>query len=213
MSEDIPVSFVVSAPSGAGKSSLADAVLRRVGRLARTVSVTTRAPRSDEQDGREYYFVDEQEFERRRLAGAFLEWAAVHTHKYGTPHAEVDRIRSGGDDAILVIDVQGAAAVRAALDTAVTVFVLPPSLQALETRLRRRDGSDARRQAEQAARLAVAVHEIEQYVSYDYIIVNDDFETAVAELEGIVRAERSRRSRREGQAEAVLAAFRNSVQG
>jgi len=213
LSEDVPFCFIVSAPSGAGKTSLADAVLGRVDRLTRTISATTRAPRGDEQDGREYYFVDAQEFEQRQSAGDFLEWAEVHAHKYGTLRAEVDRIHAQGHDAVLVIDVQGAATVRGALKNAVTVFVLPPSLRSLETRLRQRDGSDPVSQADQATRLAVAVHEIEQYLSYDYVIVNDDFETAIAELEGIVRAERSRQSRRVGEAEAVLAAFRSSVQG
>ena len=208
MSEDVPFCFVVSAPSGTGKTALADALLGRVERLERTVSATTRAPRPDEQDGREYYFLDAEEFDRRRQTGAFLEWAEVHGHQYGTLRAEIDRIYSEGHDAVLVIDVQGAAAVRKALDTVVTIFVLPPSLQALQRRLRRRDGSDLARQADQATRLTVAVHEIEQYLSYDYVIVNDEFETAVAELEGIVRAERSRQARRVGEAEAILAAFR-----
>ncbi|HJO03944.1 MAG TPA: guanylate kinase [Acidobacteriota bacterium] len=213
MSDDAPFCFVVSAPSGAGKTTLADAVLDRVDRLKRTVSATTRAPRPGEQDGREYYFVDVEEFDRRRQAEAFLEWAEVHGHYYGTPRSEVDRIHAAGHDAVLVIDVQGAAAVRQALSGAITVFVLPPSLDALERRLRRRDGSHPERQAEQATRLAMAVHEIEQYLSYDYVIVNDEFESAVAELEGIVRAERSRQPRRVEEAEAVLAAFRRSAKG
>ncbi len=212
MSEDATVCFVVSAPSGAGKTSLAAAVLDRVERLTRTISATTRAPRPDEHDGRDYHFVDAHEFRRRREAGAFLEWAQVHGHSYGTPLDEIDRIHSQGHDAVLVIDVQGAASVRQALDTAVTIFVLPPSRRALERRLRRRDGTEAVREADQAARLAVAAHEIEQYVSYDYVIVNDDFETAVAEIEGIVRAERSRLSRRAGEAEAILASFGDSAQ-
>ncbi len=212
MSDEAPFCFVVSAPSGAGKTSLADAVIDRVERLSRTISATTRSPRPDEHDSRDYYFVDPQEFDRRRRAGAFLEWAEVHGHRYGTPQAEIDRIHGLGHDAVLVIDVQGAAAVRQTLDGAVTVFVMPPSLEALEGRLCRRDGTDASREADRAARLAVAAHEIEQYLSYDYLIVNDDFETAVAELEAVVRAERSRQARRAEEAEAILAVFRDSVQ-
>ena len=213
MNEDALVCFVVSAPSGAGKTTLTDAVLDRVERLTRTVSATTRAPRPGEQDGREYYFLDEEEFDRRRQNGAFLEYAELHGHYYGTLCAEVDRTHSKGHDAILVIDTQGAAALRKVLSTAVTVFVLPPSLQVLEQRLRVRDGSEPARQADHAARLKVAVHEIEQYLSYDYVIVNADLETAVAELLAIVRAERSRQVRRLAEAEAVLAAFRGSAEG
>lgn len=202
--------FVLSAPSGAGKTSLARAVLGRVEKLTRTVSCTTRTARAEEVDGTDYYFIDADRFERMRRAGEFLEWAKVHGNLYGTPRAEIERIQSAGHDAILVIDVQGADSVRQAMGESVTIFVLPPSRGALEARLTDRDG-DSLPEAQRKLRLGEAAHEIAQYVSYDYLILNEDFEIATAELEGVVRAERSRRRRRARQAEAVLASFTDDV--
>ena len=202
-----PICFVISAPSGAGKTTLADALLQRVDGLVRTISCTTRAPRPDEREGRDYFFVSHSEFEARRHQGGFLEWAEVHGNRYGTLVSEVDRIHGSGSDALLVIDVQGAESVRRRVGTAVTVFVLPPSRHELEERLVGRDGlTDENRDIIQR-RLGIAAHEIAHYVGYDYVVVNDDLETTAAELESIVRAERCRTLRRTRLARAIGRSF------
>ncbi|NKB87942.1 MAG: guanylate kinase [Acidobacteria bacterium] len=206
MNDAIPASFVVSAPSGAGKTSLADRLLAGVSNITRTISHTTRTPRSHETDGVDYFFVDRPAFEATVAADGFLEWATVHCHLYGTPRAEIERIQLGGNDALMVIDVQGAAAVRRMLPDAVTIFVLPPSRKALIERLDGRDGLGGGEG--RAERLRVAEHEIAEYVSYDYVIINDDFELAVQELVAIVNAERCRQRRRQADAEQLLADFR-----
>lgn len=204
------IRFVISAPSGAGKTTLATELLGRVDGLTRTISCTTRDSRRGERDGRDYFFIDAEEFGRRVEADAFLEWAEVHGHRYGTLRAEIDRIEAAGDDAVMVIDVQGAAAVKEALDDAVTVFVLPPSRRVLEERLLGRRGSHDQADESLSRRLDVAAHEIDRYLGYDYVVVNDDFETAVAELVAIVRAERCRRPRRAAVAEEILESFRDA---
>lgn len=209
MSDDCPrqICFVLSAPSGAGKTSLAAEVLKRVSDLTRTVSYTTRPRRPDERDGRDYFFVDEERFRQMVEAGDFLEWAEVHDNLYGTPVEELGRIRGLGHDAILVIDVQGAAAVRERLPQAVTVFVLPPSRVTLERRLVDRDAEDRQACSAIETRLGVAADEIRRYVGYDYVIVNDDFADAAADLEGVVRAERCRRVRQQDRAERIKRSF------
>lgn len=209
MSEESATSlcFVVSAPSGTGKSTLADALLSRVDRLARTISCTTRPVRPGESDGVDYWFVSDSEFERRMRAGMFLEWAEVHGCLYATPQAEIDRIRAAGKDAVMVIDVQGAESLRRLLPDAVSVFVLPPSRDVLVARLFGRDAADAASRGHVERRLAAARDEMAHYVSYDYVIINDVLEESVAELGGIVRAERARREQRRSAAEAILASF------
>lgn len=206
MSETARTCFVISAPSGAGKTSLADNLLGRTEQIERTISCTTRPPREGEVDGTDYFFVTPEQFEARIAAGEFLEWADVHGHRYGTLRAELARIHAADADAVMVIDVQGAAAVRRQLAEAVTVFVLPPSRRALVERLTGRDGLGG--DPGRAQRLAIAAHEIAEYVGYDYLILNDVFERAAAELGAIVLAERCRRQRRSAEAEKILAAFR-----
>ena len=206
------IPFVLSAPSGAGKTTLALRLLERVDRLTRTISCTTRAPRHDERDAIDYFFIDRAEFERRRDDGAFLEWAEVHGNLYATPRSELDRIHTlggaaNGHDALLVIDVQGAANLRREMSEAVTVFVLPPSSGALRDWLVGRDASDKATSVTIGRRLRVAVDEISQFVHYDYIVVNEDIELATEELASIVRAERSRRARRVGLAQSILRSF------
>ena len=203
-----PPCFVLSAPSGAGKTTLAHAVLQRVGGVTRTVSWTTRSPRSGETDGADYTFVTQDAFDIHAAAGGFLETATVHGCSYGTPFNEVERILGEGDAALMVIDVQGAASVRARVAEAVTIFVLPPSRQVLEERLAGRDGADAASDDTIRRRLGVAAEEIAQFVRYDYVVINDDFDKAVRELEAIFIAERSKQRRRAGAAAEILQSFR-----
>jgi guanylate kinase len=185
--------LVISSPSGAGKTTLARRLTAASVQLSLSVSATTRQPRSGELHGREYVFVDDREFQRMADEGAFLEWAEVHEHRYGSPRAPVFARLAAGEDVLFDIDWQGARAVHAAapLDT-VTVFILPPTMQALEARLRSR-AQDADDVIDR--RLARARGEIEQWPAYDYVIVNDDFDAAYAKLAAIYQAERERRAR------------------
>jgi guanylate kinase len=203
-----PLCFVLSAPSGAGKTTLAESLLERLDGIERTVSWTTRAPRADEVDGIDYRFVTSEEFEEHAAAGGFLERAVVHGHRYGTPGAEIERILESGNDALLVIDVQGAEAIRARLAGAVTIFVLPPSRQVLEDRLDSRDGADPAHQETIRQRLGVAADEIAHFVRYDYVVINDDFDQALRELEAIVIAERCRGRQQTLAAGGILESFR-----
>jgi len=203
-----PPCFVLSAPSGAGKTTLAHAVLQRVGGVTRTVSWTTRSPRSGETDGADYIFVTQDAFDIHAAAGGFLETALVHGCSYGTPFNEVERILAEGDAALMVIDVQGAASVRERVAEAVTIFILPPSRQVLEERLAGRDGANAASDDTIRRRLGVAAEEIAQFVRYDYVVINDDFAKAVRELEAIFIAERSKQRRRAGAAAEILQSFR-----
>jgi len=203
-----PGCFVLSAPSGAGKTTLSRALLERLTRLSQTVSWTTRAPRPGEVDGADYTFVDEEAFRAHRESGGFLEAAVVHGFHYGTPGSEIERILGNGHDALMVIDVQGAESVRSGLSDATTIFVLPPSRAVLEERLGGRDGADPANRETIQRRLGVAAEEIAQFVRYDYVVINDDFDRAVDELEAIVRAARCRRRHRNGVAKEILDSFR-----
>jgi guanylate kinase len=189
LSERAPVVIVVSAPSGAGKSSVLARVLEDTPGLRFSVSHTTRAPRGSERDGREYHFVERAAFLRLRDANGLLEWAEVHGNLYGTGLAEIERARAEGRDLLLDLDVQGAEQVRAKIKDAVTVFVLPPSYEVLEARLRGRGEDD---EAAIRRRLAVAGREIDAFERYDYAIVNEDLEACAEELKSIVRAARCR---------------------
>jgi guanylate kinase len=184
------VLLVISAPSGAGKLTLLNKVREReVDRLVTTVSATTRAPREGEIDGRDYYFLDRADFEARRDAGAFVEWAEVHGNLYGTLQSELDRCLATGRDVILELDVQGMKNLKAQRDHLVTVFLMPPSIEELESRLRKR-GSES----EDVIQLRVrnAAGEMAQRHAFDYIVVNDNIERAASDLEAIIRAERCR---------------------
>ncbi|MGD0266098.1 MAG: guanylate kinase [Candidatus Methylomirabilota bacterium] len=180
---------VVSAPSGAGKTSLCEWVVAAVPNLAHSVSFTTRPPRSDERDGRDYHFVDEATFQGMVDRGDFAEWAVVHGHLYGTSQALLQRHFAAGRDVILDIDTQGAAILRREHPDAVFVFVVPPSWALLEERLRRRR-SDA--EADIQRRLQRAREEVKHYAEYQYVIVNDVFARAAEELKAIILAERRR---------------------
>lgn len=180
---------VISAASGSGKTTLTQAAMARIAGVTRSVTYTTRAPRPGEKDGRDYHFIPSAEFGRRRARGEFLEWAVVHGHLYGTSRRDVEALCQQGLDVFLVIDVQGAASLRQQRVEATYVFILPPSLKELERRLRQRNSEDG---ATLQRRLANAHQEILQYRLYDYVIVNDVLETATAQLQAIIVAERCR---------------------
>ena len=180
--------FVISAPSGSGKTSLSEALCADMDNVARSVSCTTRAPREQEEDGLDYHFVSPLQFADRVACGDFLEWACVHRHRYGTLRRPIEESTAGGKDVLLVIDVQGAEQLRASGVDAVHIFVLPPSWQALEERLTGREpGAEAAR-----SRLAVARQETVKYAAYDYVIINDCFGEALTTLKAVVLAERHR---------------------
>ena len=183
--------LVIAAPSGAGKTSLARALVDRNPAVEFSVSATTRSKRGYEKSSHDYHFVSDVEFDRMANAGELLEWANVHGHKYGTLRSEVETRLTAGGIVVLDIDVQGARQVRAALREAVFVFILPPSADELRQRLARRDTEQSR---ERQTRLATAREELKAAREFDYIVVNDDFERAVAVLEAIVVAERCRTS-------------------
>ena len=179
--------FVVAAPSGAGKSSLVNALMEVDSRLAHSVSHTTRAPRGQEVHGREYYFVSNVQFDLMVDQGAFLEWAQVHGNRYGTSkHAIEERIAQGGD-IILEIDYQGAIQVKTIFANAILIFILPPSWEELKSRLQRR-GEDTSDVIEK--RLINAAEEVAQVHEFDFVIINERFELALFDLKSIVHAQR-----------------------
>jgi guanylate kinase len=181
--------LVIAAPSGAGKTTLARRLVETHDDFEFSVSATTREKRGYEEGSRDYHFVDDAEFDRMVAAGEMLEWALVHKRKYGTPRAEIEARINAGRIIILDIDVQGAGQVRAAMPEAVLVFVLPPSAEELRRRLtdRASESHDERR-----IRLQTARKELKAAGKFDYIVVNDDFDVALATLEAIVVAERSK---------------------
>ncbi len=179
--------FVVAAPSGAGKSSLVRALLAREPGLAVSVSHTTRAPRGAELDGREYHFVSEATFRDMVMHGAFFEWAEVHGNLYGTSRPAIEQRLGAGEDVVLEIDWQGALQIKRLFPGAVLVFILPPSWDELQKRLRGR-GEDA--EAVIATRLANAREEVAQAPRFDYLVINAVFDEALADLRAVVHAQR-----------------------
>ena len=196
--------IVVSAPSGAGKSSLAERVLKRVGDLRFSISYTTREPRGSEQNGVDYCFVSEDEFNAMRERDEFLECAEVHGHLYGTHEKPVEELLSQGFDVMLDIDVQGAEQVRRRVPEAILVFILPPSCEVLQTRLRARNLNAP---ADIERRLRNAAIEVQLYARFDYVVVNDNLDRALAQLEAIIIAERGRPDRQRNRIESVIATF------
>lgn len=180
--------FVVTAPSGAGKSSLIRALMAADPGIALSVSYTTRAPRPGEQDGREYHFVDPASFSAMLERGEFLESAEVHGHRYGTSQKVIERTRASGRDLVLEIDWQGAAQVRLLHPDTIGIFILPPSLAELERRLRAR-AQDA--EAVIRRRMQNAVEEMSHAAEFKYAIINKDFDDALQDLRAVVRAERA----------------------
>jgi guanylate kinase len=183
--------FIISAPSGSGKSTLVSQLRTLVAGLDFSISYTTRSPRGSEEDGREYHFTSRGEFERMVAAGDFLEWAEVFGNYYGTAISALGHARDAGKDLLLDIDVQGAVQVMKKLPEAVSIFILPPSPEVLEMRLRNR--SEAEHVTSEAViegRLAEARNELKRIGDYKYALVNDVLDQAVAEMRAIVLAER-----------------------
>ncbi len=188
--------FVIAAPSGAGKTTLVRALMARVPSLRFSISYTTRKPRPNEQHGRDYFFVDHAEFERMVEAGEFLEHARVFDNYYGTSKPQVESMLRDGDNVLLEIDWQGAQQIRRAMPECQSIFILPPSRAALEQRLR---GRQTDNDEVIARRLRDSIADMSHWNEFDFVVVNDDFERATAELETIVagRGQALRRDRSE----------------
>lgn len=185
--------IIVSSPSGAGKTTIVDAVLKRDKSVSRVITATTRAPRKGEKDGVDYHFWTIKQFEQAIKKGQMLEWAQVHTHYYGIPKKSVDTLLKKGVCPILVIDVQGARTVKKEYPEAATVFIVPPSLKELKNRIlgRNDDTQDIE------IRLETAKKEMQELDRYDYALLNDDLKKAVNDMAGIVAAEQCRVSRQD----------------
>jgi len=196
--------IVVSSPSGGGKGTLIDRVLKTVPDLAFSVSYTTRAPRGSEENGREYFFVDEPAFRGMVERGDFLEWADVYGHLYGTSASQVEQERVAGRDIILEIDVQGAESIRRKVPDAISIFILPPSFDLLRNRLVARATDSA---ADLERRLKGAPAEVAQYKMFDYVILNDDINRASQQLAAVIYAERARCGRQTITLSQTLADF------
>jgi len=207
LSERRPSVIVMSAPSAAGKTTVVARLLREMPGLRFSVSHTTRAARRHERDGVDYHFVDRPTFERLRDEGKLLESAEVHGNLYGTGLEEERRARTDGVDLLLDLDVQGAAQVREKVPDAVTVFILPPSYEVLERRLRGRGQDD---ESTVKRRLAAAGRELSAFRQYDFAIINDDLDASVEALKSIVRAGRCRVSRVAERARAIEKMFESA---
>jgi len=178
--------YILSAPSGTGKTTVGNLLLKELPFLERVITATTRKPRAGEVDGKDYYFLSEEDFLNKIESGFFLEWAKVYRYYYGTPKSEIERIISQGKDALLIIDVQGAFQVKKLLPNAVGIFLLPPSLEELERRLTQRGEREIRE------RLEWAKKELPCARFFDYAVVNDQLEKTVEEIKAIMVANRRR---------------------
>jgi guanylate kinase len=196
--------FIVSAPSGTGKTTLVERLVQALPNLRMSRSYTSRVAREGERDGVDYNFISRQEFEERVARGEFLEWADVFGNYYGTCRPDVEQSLAEGQDVVLVIDVQGARQVKAGRVDHTAIFVLPPSFEVLEQRLRGRS-KDTEEQMQR--RLATSRAEAASYVDYDYVVVNDAVEPTVVRLREIIAAERSRTQRMTQIAEAIIKTF------
>lgn len=196
--------IIVSAPSGAGKTTLVTEVLRRDGHLRPSISYTSREPRHGEVDGRDYHFVTGEQFRELIESGELLEWAQVHGNYYGTGRRPIAEMRAAGFDVVLTIDIQGEEQVRRFFPDAISVFILPPSFETLVGRIGTRgeiDPEDLR------VRLRNAEIEVSRYRRFDYLIVNDTLDEAVSDLAAIIRSSRCRRDRQSPMAEEILQTF------
>ena len=196
--------FIISAPSGSGKSTLVSELMRLVPKLRFSVSYTTRYPRGKERDGEDYFFISRDEFEDRIAKGEFLEYAEVFGNYYGTHVSELERAGAEGYDLVLDIDVQGARQLKERIPAGVSIFILAPSRQILEERLRARSQDS---ESVILRRLHDAAGEIRNYSLYDYVLVNREVAASVETLVAIVKATRSRRDRMENEIRPILETF------
>jgi len=196
--------FIVSAPSGTGKTTLVERLVQVMPNLRMSRSYTSRAARDGERDGVDYNFISQSEFQHRIDRCEFLEWADVFGHYYGTGVSDVDRLLADNQDVVLVIDVQGARQIKARGVEHMAIFVLPPSFEVLEQRLRGRS-KDTEQQMQR--RLATARAEAASYIDYDYVVVNDALEDTVMRLQEIIAAARSRTQRMQPVAETIIKTF------
>lgn len=196
--------FVISAPSGAGKTTLIDNLMSSVSGLAFSVSYTTRPPRAGEKNGRDYFFISPEEFKRRKAKGEFVEWARVHSHFYGTSWPQLREAQEAGQDILLDIDVQGHRKLRRRIPETVSIFVLPPSFADLEKRLRHRH-KDSLEVIDE--RLAMSRKEVAHWKEYDYLIVNDRLAAASQALCNIVCASRLRRQCQSRRIKEIIGSF------
>ena len=196
--------IIISSPSGGGKGTLITEILNTVPDIGYSVSLTTRPQRPGEVDGRDYYFVSRTDFENCRTEGGFLEFARVHGNLYGTSLAQTEKMTAEGKDVILEIDVQGAALVLEKLPGAVSIFVLPPSFEALTHRLVARATESPE---ELSLRLANSFDEVMQYSIYEYVVINDDIAAASRRLKSIILAERQKRVRQSEAIQGILDSF------
>ena len=199
--------FIISAPSGSGKSTLTDRLIAEIPNLRFSISYTTRAPRGQELNGKEYFFITRDDFETRVAKGEFLEHAEVFGNYYGTHVGELDRAAAENVDLILDIDVQGARQLKDRIPAAVSIFILAPSREVLEQRLRARSQDS---EPVIARRLHEAAEEIRNYSQYDYVLVNREVEASVETLKSIVKATRSRRDRMVREIRPILETFHNA---
>ena len=204
MSEPVGNVFVIAAPSGAGKSSLVNALLADDPSLALSVSCTTRAPRAGEVDGRDYRFVSTETFESLKQANKLLEWAQVHENYYGTPRDKIDQAVQNGQDILLEIDWQGALQVRQSLPGVVGIFILPPSIDALLERLQKR-ATDTEEVI--AKRIQAANSEISHAPEFEYVIINQVFSDALLELKTIISSVRLRYAKKQTRHRALFSQF------
>jgi len=196
--------IIVSAPSGAGKTTIVGETLKRDQQVRPSVSYTSRAPRAGEENGVHYHFIPREEFDAMIARGDFLEWAEVHGRLYGTSRRQVEDLRAEGFDVILTIDVQGAEQARGIFPDAVSIFILPP---AFETMVERLNVRGANHTDDLQVRLKNARAEIAESDNFDYIVINDDLDHAVGELASIIVAERCRHIRRYATIEQILKTF------
>jgi guanylate kinase len=196
--------FVLSAPSGTGKSTLAKQLVRELPSLGFSTSFTTRAPRPGEVDGQDYFFVSHEQFDAMIAEGGFVEWVQVYGNKYGTGKAWINGQLATGRDILLDIETQGAQAVHAAIPDAVMIFLLPPSAEELSRRLRGRGDSS---EEQVKIRLDYAKHELSKFPGYEYLVINDTVEAAYRKLEAIILATRARRVRMSATAQKIIEGF------
>jgi guanylate kinase len=206
MSNDVRgLLFIISAASGTGKTTLAERLVQILPNLCLSHSYTSRPARPNERDGVDYNFVSRDTFEAMIARGEFLEWADVFGNLYGTSAADTERLQVSGQDVVLVIDVEGARQVRARAVDHTAIFILPPSFEILERRLR---GRSADSEAAMQRRLAAARAEVDCYRTYDYVVINDQLESTVVRLQEIIAAERSRTHRMQKIADKIIQTFR-----